>query len=61
MKKGILLAASAALLVFGALLLNPVRASAQDPGCWLEGTTWDKCNGLTCPGGWCCLICPRPE
>ena len=55
MRKAISLFVSAALLVFGAVMLNPARTSAGD--CHYEGTTWDVCNGQSCPGGWCCKIC----
>lgn len=54
-----------ALVLAGAMVVGVVsvvasRASAQPSACWYEGMTWDRCNGGTCPGGWCCLICPRP-
>lgn len=54
MKKGMMLMAFAALLASAALVFVPAPASAA---CWYEGMTWDRCNGQTCPGGWCCRIC----
>lgn len=39
-----------------AVVATPRNAAAK---CWYEGTTFDQCNGVSCPGGWCCKICDK--
>jgi hypothetical protein len=56
MKTALKLATVALLLGSAAGAFIPTGASAAQH-CWYEGTTWDRCNGQICPGGWCCYIC----
>ena len=56
MKKGLMFTAITALLGLVGLAATPTDAVAA---CRYEGMTWDVCNGLICPGGWCCKICDK--
>lgn len=56
MKRILMLSTTVALLGAVAIAITPKLLSAEKT-CWYEGTSYDRCNGQSCPGGWCCRIC----